>query len=80
VRRRNSIESFLANVTILPWDSGAAFAYGQLRAEQERKGRPLSVEDLMIASHALSMGFILVTSDRAFSFVDGLRTEDWTIA
>ena len=33
----------------------------------------------MIASHALALGLTLATSDRAFSFVDGLKTEDWTI-
>ena len=79
IRRRKSVESFLEDASILPWDSVAARAYGLLRAEQERKGRPLSVEDLMIAAHALSLGLTLVTHDGAFSFVDGLKTEDWTI-
>jgi tRNA(fMet)-specific endonuclease VapC len=79
LRRRTSVESFLANAAILPWDSFAAKAYGKMRADQERKGRPLSVEDLMIGSHALSQGLILVTNDKAFSFVEGLRTEDWTL-
>ena len=78
IRRRTSVESFLGDAFILPWDSIAARAYGLLRAEQERKGRPLSVEDLMIAAHALSLGLTLVTHDGAFSFVDGLKTEDWT--
>jgi tRNA(fMet)-specific endonuclease VapC len=78
MRRRSSVNSFLSNSAILPWDSTAARAYGQLRANQERKGRPLSVEDLMIAAHALSLGLTLVTHDNAFSFVDGLKTEDWT--
>jgi tRNA(fMet)-specific endonuclease VapC len=49
-----------------------------LRAEQERKGQPLSTEDLMIAAHALSLGLTLVTHDAAFSSIDGLKTEDWT--
>ena len=79
-RRRASVESFLRNASILPWDSAAARAYGLLRAEQERKGRPLSTEDMMIASHALSLGLTLVTNDSAFSFIDGLKTEDWTVA
>ena len=79
-RRQASVESFLRNALIQPWDSAAARAYGLLRAEQERKGRPLSTEDLMIAAHALSLGLTLVTSDSAFSFVDGLNTEDWTVA
>jgi predicted nucleic acid-binding protein len=34
----------------------------------------------MIAAHALSLGLTLVTHDLAFSFVDGLKTEDWTVA
>ena len=78
MRRRTSVESFLGDVLILPWDSVAARAYGQLRADQERKGRPLSIEDLMIAAHALSLGLTLVTHDSVFAYVDGLKTEDWT--
>ena len=74
-----AVELFLSKIDILPWDSAAARAYGLLRAGQERKGRPLSVEDLMIAAHALSLGLTLVTHDGAFSYVDGLKTEDWTV-
>lgn len=80
VRRNISIETFLASASILPWDSAAACTYGALRVRQESKGRPLSVEDLMIAAHALARDLTLVTHDRAFSFIDGLRTEDWTVA
>jgi len=77
---RLAAENFLAGIAIFPWDSAAARAYGTLRAEQERKGRPLSVEDLMIAAQALSLGLVLITNDQAFRFVEGLKTEDWTIA
>jgi len=80
VRLRAAAERFFAAATVLPWDSAAARTYGQLRADQERKGRPLSVEDLMIAAHALSLSLTLVTHDGAFGFVDGLKTEDWTVA
>ena len=80
IRQRIPVEKFLADASILAWDSAAARTYGTLRAEQERKGRPLSTEDLMIAAHALSLGLTLVTNDSAFSFVDGLNTEDWTVA
>jgi tRNA(fMet)-specific endonuclease VapC len=80
IRRRMAVESFLGDTVILPWDSAAACTYGRLRAEQERKGQPLSVEDLMIAAHALSLELTLVTHDAAFSFVEGLKTEDWTVS
>jgi tRNA(fMet)-specific endonuclease VapC len=79
LRRRASVESFLDDVVILPWDSAAARTYGQLRADQESRGLPLSVEDMMIAAHALSLDLILVTHDQVFSFIEGLKTEDWTI-
>jgi tRNA(fMet)-specific endonuclease VapC len=77
-RLKIAAEEFFSVASVLPWDSSAARTYGLLRAAQERKGRPLSTEDLMIAAHALSLNLILVTNDSAFSFVDGLRTEDWT--
>jgi tRNA(fMet)-specific endonuclease VapC len=80
LRLQFAAEAFFASVTRLAWDSTAARAYGTMRAEQERKGRPLTVEDLMIAAHALSLGLTLVTHDQAFSYVDGLRAEDWTVA
>jgi len=74
-----SVRDFLERVPSLAWDSRAAQVYAAMREEQRRKGRPLSTEDLMIAAHASSLGVILVTNDSAFSFVDGLQTEDWTV-
>jgi len=78
-RTRVSVRDFLERVPSLAWDSRAAQVYAAMREEQRRKGRPLSTEDLMIAAHASSLGVILVTNDSAFSFVDGLQTEDWTV-
>jgi tRNA(fMet)-specific endonuclease VapC len=77
-RTRVSVQDFLGHVPSLAWDSRAAKVYTAAREEQRRKGRPLATEDLMIAAHALSLGMTLVTNDSAFSFVDGLKTEDWT--
>lgn len=79
-RLRAAAEGFFASAAVVPWDSAAARVYGELRAAQERKGRPLSVEDMMIAAHALSLNLTLVTHDSVFSLVDGLRTEDWTVS
>jgi tRNA(fMet)-specific endonuclease VapC len=79
-RIRVGVEDFLMRVPSLPWDSGAAQSYARTREILKRQGRVLSSEDMMIAAHALSLGLTLVTHDQAFSFVDGLRTEDWTVA
>ncbi|ARM35504.1 type II toxin-antitoxin system VapC family toxin (plasmid) [Legionella longbeachae] len=49
-----------------------------MRAELQKKGKILGNLDLLIAAHALSLGIILITSDRAFHQVDGLKIEDWS--
>lgn len=73
-----AVENFLLTVIALPWDSAAAREYGRLRSELEREGRLLGSLDLMIAAHAVALGVILVTGDRAFARIKGLKTEDWT--
>ena len=53
-------------------------AYGRVRAKLERGGVSLGNMDLMIAAHAVVMGAVLVTKDKAFAQVDELRaTMDW---
>ena len=36
--------------------------------------------DTMIAAHALALGLVLVTYDRAFTRIKKLAVEDWTSA
>jgi tRNA(fMet)-specific endonuclease VapC len=77
-RLHNMIEDFFLRVAILPWDSDAAQQYGQLRAALEREGQRLGNLDTMIGAHALALSAILVTNDRAFGRIKGLKVEDWT--
>src|SRR5580692_8690323 len=72
------VEEFLLRVTILPWDSPAARQYGQLRAMLEEAGLPMGNLDLMIGAHAMAVGLTLVTNDRAFTRIKGLKIQDWT--
>jgi tRNA(fMet)-specific endonuclease VapC len=72
------VDEFLLRVEILPWDSDAARKYGQLRATLEQEGQTMGNLDLMIGAHALACGLILVTHDRAFARIKGLKVQDWT--
>lgn len=72
-------QEFLRCVDVLPWDSDVAKHYGTVRANMEQKGKILAPLDLQIATHALSVGAILVTNDQAFSQMTGLPIEDWTV-
>jgi tRNA(fMet)-specific endonuclease VapC len=73
-----AVEEFLLRAEVLPWDSEAAQHYSRIRALLEREGEPMGNLDLMIAAHAFKLGVILVTNDRVFRRVKGLRIEDWS--
>jgi tRNA(fMet)-specific endonuclease VapC len=72
------VEEFLLRVEVLPWDSPAARQYARLRAALEEQGEPMGNLDLMIAAEALAVDAILVSNDRVFRRVKGLKVEDWT--
>ena len=76
-RLHEIVEEFLVRVAVHSWDSAAAQEYGRLRASLELDGKSIGNLDMMIAANALAGGFILVTHDKAFARVKGLKLEDW---
>lgn len=72
------VEDFLSRLSVLDYDYSAAGHYGDIRANLERKGTPIGVNDLHIAGHARSSGMILVSNNlREFERVEGLRLDNW---
>jgi tRNA(fMet)-specific endonuclease VapC len=78
VRPKTAVEEFLLRVDVLPWDSEAAQHYALIRAALERVGEPMGNLDMMIAAQALAAQAVLVTHDRVFRRVKGLKIEDWS--
>ncbi len=69
---------FLANMEILGFDVEAADCYGKIRADLEKKGTPIGSLDMMIAGHAQSLGYTVVTNNvKEFSRLNALRIENW---
>jgi tRNA(fMet)-specific endonuclease VapC len=80
-RNRAALESFIASFTVLSFDASASFVYGDLRARLYRAGTPIGPMDMLIAAHALSLDFTLVTNNvREFKRVPALRIENWVAA
>lgn len=64
---RNAIDGILSEYAdrVLPYDESAARVYANLRGSRRAQGRPLSVEDGMIAAICLSHGARLATRNVA---------------
>ena len=68
----------LANIEILNFDVDAADCYGKIKADLDKKGTPIDPLDMMIAGHAMSMGYAVVTNNvKEFSRVPDLKIENW---
>lgn len=72
------IDTFLATVNQLSFDSRVANRYGEVAAELQKRGEPIGMADTMIAAHAIELGRTLVTHNiRHFKRVEGLEIQDW---
>lgn len=72
------VEDFVSRLDVLSYDDSAAVHYGNIRADLEKKGTTIGVNDLHIAGHARSESLILVTNNvREFERVQGLRLDNW---
>lgn len=77
-KNRLALSMLLANMEILDFDVDAADCYGKIRAALEKKGTPIGPLDMMIAAHAQSLGYTVVTNNvKEFSRVSALQIENW---
>ena len=73
-----ALNEFLLSFEIASFDELAAREYGPVRAALAKRGTSIGPLDTLIASHALSLGAILVTHNRReFSRISSLQVDDW---
>jgi tRNA(fMet)-specific endonuclease VapC len=72
------VDGVLRRLNVVPFESPADLCYGDLRARLESRGHILSENDLLIASHALTLGCTLVSAnEREFARIGELSHENW---
>ncbi|MPQ70984.1 MULTISPECIES: type II toxin-antitoxin system tRNA(fMet)-specific endonuclease VapC [Pseudomonas] len=65
-------------IQVVPLEEGTGEHYGQIRAQLQACGRVIGNNDLWLAAHARSNGWILVSNNlREFDRVPGLQVENW---
>ncbi|MBR2768753.1 MAG: type II toxin-antitoxin system VapC family toxin [Lachnospiraceae bacterium] len=77
-QNRLALLMFLSNIEVIPFDMDAAKVYGQIRHDLKEKGELIGANDLLIAAHAKSLAFTLITNNtREFGRVEGLKLNNW---
>ena len=78
-KNRVALALLLANIEIMNFDSLAAESYGKIRADLDKARTPIGPFDMMIAGHAMALGYTVVTNNtKEFERVKGLKLENWT--
>ena len=73
-----NLRRIFKTLLVVPFDEAAAEAYGTARAGLEKRGAPIGPLDTLIAAHALSLGWTLVTHNtREVKRIPTLKVEDW---
>ena len=68
---------FISACVAIPLGRETATTYARTRLALKRKGRPIPMNDVWIAAQCMEHGWILVTDDSDFDYVDGLMLEHW---
>jgi tRNA(fMet)-specific endonuclease VapC len=72
------LERFLdkPRVRVLEASRETAEVFGEIKDSLRRKGRPIPINDIWIAAHAVEAGAVLITYDAHVGAVPGLRIWD----
>ena len=78
VRNLLALTTFLTNIEILDFNADASQCYGEFRSQLESEGTPIGPLDTLIAGHAKSLGYTLVTNNlKEFNRIKDLKTVNW---
>ena len=73
-----ALERLFAGLQTVDFDLEAASFYGRLRSKLEASGGAIGPNDMLIAAHALALGFVLVTdNEREMSRIADLVVVNW---
>lgn len=76
-RLADQFERISGELAQRPFDAPADERYAVIRTATERKGLTVSQNDLLIAAQCLALDATLVTDDRIFPEIPGLKVENW---
>ena len=77
-KNTSALMKLLSVLSVEYFDDYAAIEYGRICAYLQKQGSPIGTMDMLIAGHARSRDYILVTNNmREFKRVPDLKLENW---
>lgn len=77
-RLRRRFDLVLADLGRVEWTDDVSRAFGEIKADLERRGAPIEDLDVAVAAHALATDATLVTDNVShMGRIRGLRIENW---
>ncbi|MBS1665458.1 MAG: type II toxin-antitoxin system VapC family toxin [Bacteroidetes bacterium] len=74
----SALNQFLIPFEIFNFDFSATQEYGKIRSSLEKAGTPIGPLDTLIAAHAKSLSYTLVTNnEKEFRRIENLELENW---
>ena len=75
---QNIEREILSRINVMPFGNEEGLIAGDILADLRKKGLPVGIEDVLIASTALRHRLIMVTANvRHFSRIKRLKVENW---
>lgn len=71
------VRAFESSMHVIPFDLDAARLYGQITSHLKKRGMMINVQDVVMASIAMSRGERVVTRDRHLRRIPGLGVIGW---
>lgn len=83
LKRRDNLlkiyEEIFDSTIILPIDSQVAKEYSKIFFQLRKDGKPISTNDIWIAATAKTHKLVIVTNDKHFDFIKGIKVENWSV-
>ena len=78
---KRQLEQFLSKPSIEFAEAGreTAAIYSEIKHQLDQTGKPIPLNDIWIAAHAMETGSVLVTYDKHFLNIPGLRLWDYLV-
>ncbi len=78
-KNRIALIQFLSYFNLLKFDENDAIEFGLIKTDLEKKGKIISMMDLLIAAQCKAKELILVTNNtKEFERIKGIKLENWT--